>query len=377
MALRARMRGGPMERMKPEVLTLGNCGYTGKLRRSFPFALLRVTMTPFLLFASLFSLLLTCGAVCAQEPVATTETIHVGTQLVLVDASVVDRRTGQVVAGLTADDFDLREDGVPQTVTSVSQDKLPLSLVFLFDTTDTVHPVLWPLALGARRVLGHLREGDEVAVMTVSTHATLVQKFTTDQRKVVQGFADASDVYDKNQAMFIFEDVYAATEEAMRSTAPNSRRVEVWLTDGTANFETASVRKEHGHGAPAVLHTKKEATELLLRSGAVVTALIEKSDETRREVLLGLNGRSGDIEGLANLTGGPVVASTQYDVVDRFSGLLDSLRQRYTLGYKPLEAKPAGTVCKLSLALSPGFVLRHPEIRVKDVAIRTRQSYVR
>ena len=313
----------------------------------------------------------------AQDPVATTETLHVGAQLVLVDASVVNRKSGQVVPGLTADDFDLREDGVPQTVTSVSQDKLPLSLVFLFDTTDTVHPVLWPLALGARRVLSHLREDDEVAVMTISTHAALVQKFTTEKRKVVQALADASDVYDKDQATFLFEDVYGATEEAMRSTAPNSRRVEVWLTDGTANFEDEDARRNHGRGAPAVLHTKKEATQLLLRSNAVVSALIEESDITRLQMSTGMYGRSGDLAELANLTGGPVVQSTQLDVVDRFAGLLDSLRQRYTLGYKPITPKPAGTVCRLSLTLSPAFVLHHPELRAKDVVVRTRQSYTR
>ena len=314
----------------------------------------------------------------AQDaPVGTTETLHVGTQLVLVDASVANRRTGQVIAGLTPDDFDLREDGVPQTVSSISQDKLPLSIVFLFDTTDTVHPVLWPLALGARRVLSHLRDDDEIAVMTFSTHATLLQKFTTDQRKVVQALADASDVYDKNQATFIFEDVYAATEQAMRSTVPNSRRVEVWLTDGTANFEDADARKSHGRGAPAVLHSKKEATELLLHSNAVVSAVIERTDLTQLQMNTGMYGRSGDVEELANLTGGPVVSSTQTDVVDRFAGLLDSLRQRYTLGYKPIAAKPPGTVCRLSLTLSPAFTLHHPELRARDVLIRTRQSYTR
>ena len=42
--------------------------------------------------------------------------------------------------------FTLTEDGHPQTLSSVSQDTLPLSLVFLFDLTDTVHPVLQHLA---------------------------------------------------------------------------------------------------------------------------------------------------------------------------------------------------------------------------------------
>lgn len=312
-----------------------------------------------------------------DTPAAQTETLHVNSQLVLVDAAVLSKKTGQPIKGLTADDFDLREDGVPQTVTSISQDKLPLSLVFLFDTTDTVHPVLWPLALGARRVLSHLRVGDEVAVMTVSTHAGLVQKFTTDQSKVVQGIADASDVYDKDQATFIFEDVYGATEEAMRSTVPNSRRVEVWLTDGTANAETEAMRREHGHGAPAVLHTKRQATDLLLQSNAVVTALIERSDATRHEMLLNTENRTGDILELANLTGGPVVESSDYEVVDRFAAVLDMLRQRYTLAYKPLQGKPKGTLCRLTLTLSPAFILHHPDMRPKDVAIRTRTSYVR
>ncbi len=363
--------------VRAEALTFPFTAIQGKCTLAAPMSL-RVTIPGMTILRLAILSVATCGGLLAQDaPVGTTETIHAGAQLVLLDASVVNRKTGQAVTRLTAEDFELREDGVAQRVSSISQDKLPLSLVFLFDTTDTVHPVLWPLALGARRVLGRLREGDEVAVMTVSTHATLVQKFTTEQRRVVQGLADASDVYDKDQATFVFEDVYAATEEAMRSTVPNSRRVEVWLTDGTANFEDADMRRNHGKGAPAVLHTKEEATALLLRSNAVVSAVIERSDLTRREQASPLHGRSGDLEELANLTGGPVVASTEAEVVDRFAGLLDSLRQRYTLGYKPMAAKPAGTVCRLSLALSPGFALRHPELRVKDVAIRTRQSYVR
>lgn len=62
------------------------------------------------------------GLACAQaqEPAQPIDVLHIRAQLVLVDASVVNRRTGQVVPGLTADDFDLREDGVPQTVTSIS-----------------------------------------------------------------------------------------------------------------------------------------------------------------------------------------------------------------------------------------------------------------
>jgi hypothetical protein len=57
--------------------------------------------------------------------------------------------------------------------------------------------------------------------------------------------------------------------------------------------------------------------------------------------------------------------------------LIDELRQRETISYKPLQAKPAGTYCKVKLQLSPAFFARHPDIRKKDIVIRTEQGYYR
>src|ERR1700742_4324226 len=143
-------------------------------------------------------------AACAQEsapmrelPQITTGTIKVSSQLVLLDASVTERKTGKVIPGLSADDFVVAEDGVPQHISSLSKARLPLSIVFLFDATDTVKPVLWPLAVGARRVLNQLHEDDEVEVASFSTHVTVVQKFTTDHAKIVFALGDASGIYDK------------------------------------------------------------------------------------------------------------------------------------------------------------------------------------
>lgn len=311
-----------------------------------------------------------------ELPPVRTETLKVTSQLVLLDASVTDRKTGKVIAGLTPDDFAITEDGVAQHIGSLSQAHLPLSIVFLFDATDTVKPVLWPLAVGARRVLNQLHEDDEVEVASFSTHVTVVQKFTTDRAKVVFALGDASGIYDKERATFIYEDLYEATELAQAATARDSRRVEVWLTDGTANYEEAHVRADYGKGAPAVLRTQAQAADLLGRSGVVVTALIQRSDLTERQHH-DPNSRFGDIEHFAEVTGGPVQYTTAAEIVDKFGSLLDSLRQRYTLGYKPGQAKPAGTVCRLQLTLSPTFFANHPEIKAKDVVIRTRQSYTR
>ena len=305
---------------------------------------------------------------CGQEAAPGAETLHVSAQLVLVDVSVEARRTGKPIPGLDAADFEVAEDGKPQVVRSASEDVLPLSLVFLFDLTDTVHPVSQHLADGAAEVLRHLRAQDEVAVMTFSSHAKLEQRFTRDRMTAVEGIDAASASYDRNEPTFVFEDLWQAVQISESTRVPDARRVQVWVTDGSANDQDG--QRAMAHSAPAVLHTEHEADEALLRSGVVVSALIEKST-------LHGSGRFGDVERLAAETGGPVLYATEGDAAARFATLLDALRARYTLGYKPTDERPAGTVCKLRVGLSAAFWAGHPEMKPKDVLVRARPSYVR
>ncbi len=308
------------------------------------------------------------GGACAQEAGQRTAVITVSAQLVLVDAAVEWKKTGQPVLGLQAGDFAVAEDGEPQTISSVSEDVLPLSVVLLFDLTDTVHPVLQHLADGAAAVLRHLRPQDEVAVMTFSSHTKLEQRFTRDRMTAVEGIDAASASYDRSEPTFVWEDLWGAVRQSEATQVPDARRVEVWVTDGSANDQ--DTQRGLAHQAPSVLHSEAEATDALLRSGVVVSALVERSG-------LHGTGRFGDVAHLAELTGGPVLYATESDAAARLATLLDGLRARYTLGYKPSAARPDGTRCQLRVSLSPAFWAAHPEVRARDVAMRARTSYVR
>ena len=294
--------------------------------------------------------------------------LRVGTQLVLVDASVQWKRTGQPLRGLGAADFVLVEDGVPQTISSASEDALPLSVVLLFDLTDTVHPVMQHLADGAAAVLRRLRPQDEVAVMTFSSHTKLEQRFTRDRLTAREGIDAASASYDQSEPTFIFEDLWEAVQVSETSSLRDARRVQVWVTDGSANDEEA--QRGLAKHPPAQWHTQEEAIRSLLQSGVVVSALIERSG-------LRGTGRFGDVEHYADDTGGPVLYATESNAADRLAALLDALRARYTLGYKPGEAKADGALCRLNVSLSPAFWVAHPGVKPKDVEVRARQSYVR
>jgi VWFA-related protein len=135
----------------------------------------------FAIAGSVFLLLHVSSYAQQSLPSGSASTIRVSSQFVVLDAQVENQQTHALIGDLQLSDFRLFEDGVPQKITYFSQDRLPLSVVFLFDLTDTVRDALKPLAAGAREILGHLKPEDEVAIMVFSSHTELLQNFTTDR----------------------------------------------------------------------------------------------------------------------------------------------------------------------------------------------------
>jgi VWFA-related protein len=313
----------------------------------------------------------------ASPPQSEPTTIRVDTQFVLLDALVENKKSRAPLDTLSAQDFELFEDGVPQTISYFSHDQLPLSVVLLFDMTETVHAALAPLAQAALQVLGHLKPEDEVAVMTFSSRADLMQGFTTDRKLAAEGVKTASWMADV-EGTFLDEDMFEAVEQVMKAKAGN-RLVLVWLTDGTANEENGFTRATIGQHAPAHLHSQREAMTRLLQSGAVVSVLIDRTTETYRAITASGPGgtRLGDIDEYARTTGGPVLSTGTKEVPENLALLIDRVRARYTLGYKPTAAESQGKFCKMSLRVRPEFLSEHPEVRKQGLVVMTRSGYYR
>ncbi len=333
-------------------------------------------------FASLLTVLLLTQMGWAQSPESATPsgaaTIHVDTQLVLLDAVVENKKSGQAVDTLSAKDFQLAEDGVPQTINYCSRDQLPLSVVLLFDMTETVHAALEPLARAAMETLGHLKPEDEVAVMIFSSRTELLQDFTKNRALAAYAIKTASWMADV-EGTFLDEDMFEAVDQAMKARAPGNRRVLVWLTDGTANEQNSMTQASIGQHSAAHLHSQQEAMTKLLQSGAVVSALIDRTAETNRAIMESAMGgtRLGDIDQYAKATGGLVMSTGTREAADRLALLIDRMRARYTLGFKPTRVEPQGKFCKLSLQLNPEFLRDHHELRKSDFVVLTKSGYYR
>jgi VWFA-related protein len=110
-------------------------------------------------------------------------------ELVLLDVQVVHKRTNTAMTSLEVKDFVVSENGGPQKILFFGRDQLPLSVVLLFDLTDSVRGVLHRLAGGARTALDHLKPEDEVAVMVYAASARLVDGFTRDHDRTAAAVA--------------------------------------------------------------------------------------------------------------------------------------------------------------------------------------------
>ena len=109
-----------------------------------------------------------------------------GVELINVTATVSDER-GRFVPGLTADDFAVYEDGVPQTVTHFSAERVPVSLGMVVDTSGSMVGEKIEAARSAlRRFFGLLDRDDEIFVYRFSDDPQLLQDWTSDPQDLAR-----------------------------------------------------------------------------------------------------------------------------------------------------------------------------------------------
>jgi Ca-activated chloride channel family protein len=107
--------------------------------------------------------------------------------LVLLDATV-KTKAGRIMGDLKKDDFEVREDGVPQKLEIFGRDELPLKVALVLDLSDSIGPFMGPLREAATTALGALKPEDQVALFTFATEAELRVPFTSDKSKIAEQF---------------------------------------------------------------------------------------------------------------------------------------------------------------------------------------------
>ncbi len=121
----------------------------------------------------------------AQDPDRPAFRFRTGVDLINVSATVTDRR-GRFVSGLDKDDFLVYEDGVPQTLTYFSRERVPVSLGIALDTSGSMEGERMAAARSAldRFLFDLLGPDDEFFLYRFNYAPRLVHDWTNDPDRV-------------------------------------------------------------------------------------------------------------------------------------------------------------------------------------------------
>ena len=108
-----------------------------------------------------------------------------GVELVNVTATVTDD-SGRFVSGLLKEDFTVYDDGTRQEVTYFSNDRVPVSLGILLDTSGsmTSDKIATARAAIQRFIYDLLGKDDELFFMEFANHPRMAQQWTRDRRLI-------------------------------------------------------------------------------------------------------------------------------------------------------------------------------------------------
>ena len=247
-------------------------------------------------------------------------------QGVLVDVLVTEGN--KPVAGLTVKDFELRDNGVVQTIDAVESSDVPINAVLAFDVSaSTAGPRLADLVTASRELLDGLKPGDRAALTTFS-HAVIPRVPLTPDIPRVRSTLDR---LSPSGETAVADGVYVAL---MATQAETGRSLLVVYTDGR---DTASWLQ------------RDELLESAKRSNAVIYAVA--SGGARRWPLL---------KDLADATGGQTmeIASSK-DLKSQFQRILQEFRSRYVLTFTP-RGVPDGGFHRLDVRARRGNVKGRP-----------------
>ena len=223
-------------------------------------------------------------------------------EAVRVDVLVTDN--GQPVRGLGPADFEVLDNGVPQDVTLVSFDEVPLNVILALDMSDSVAGERLQQLRGAGSgLLAALKKNDQAALVAFSHAVRLGATLTTDVGSVQAALAAAVST---GQTALV-DGTYAGI---MVGESDAGRGLLIVFSDGV---DTSSWLR-----ADAVLDTARRA-DVVVYGVSVVSRL---KPEFLREITSLTGGRMFEIEKTTNL------AAT-------FLGILDEFRHRYLVSYTP------------------------------------------
>ncbi|HKN33787.1 MAG TPA: VWA domain-containing protein [Terriglobales bacterium] len=286
------------------------------------------------------------------------ETLKVNVNVVQLFFNVKDKH-GLLIADQTKDDFEILEDGKPQTIKYfTAESNLPLTLGILIDSSGSQERVLeMEKEVGGAFLNEILRDKDLAFVLSFDVNVDLLQDFTNSTRRLRTALNSARintgggggcggvpglgggpvPCAGTPKGTLLYDAIYLASHDELSHEV--GRKAMIILTDGEDQGSQLKV---------------KDAIEAAQKSDSIVYVLLIAD-----RGFYGLGGYSGDsaVKKLAGETGGRVieVGNKTEKLKQAFNQIAQELRSQYNIGYTPINTKLDGTFRRIEIRSKKGY----------------------
>ncbi len=263
------------------------------------------------------------------RPLELTEAATVSS--VVLEPTVVDK-SGRPINGLTAADFTVLEDGVPQTLDLARPDVAPATYTLLVDSSQSMARRMDFVRDAARQLPNHLRPGDAVIIAPFTKAIGTVTGPTSDPATI----ADAIDGIQPGGGTAILNALVTASA---RLGTIDSRHILVLITDGYDEHSNVAFER----ALDAVKASKATVYAIAIGGTAGVS----------------LNGESV-LKRLAAETGGRAFfPAREFQLTDIHGLIAADVQQKYVISYTPTNQALDGAWRAITVKTnSPTHVVR-------------------
>ncbi len=297
-----------------------------------------------------------------------TETLKVNVNVVQLFFNVKDKKGG-LISNLNKDDFEVLEDGKPQTIKYfTAESNLPLTLGILIDTSGSQARVLdMEKQVGGEFLREILREKDLAFVIDFDVNVELIQDFTSNVRSLqnamndtrintgggsgagIPGMGGGPIPTSNPRGTLLYDAIYLAGHDELSHEV--GRKAMIILTDGEDQGSQLKIQ---------------DAIEAAQKSDSIVYVLL--CADRGFYGMGGGFGYSGDREmkKITFETGGRVIeVGNKFEKLkEAFDQISKELRSQYNIGYTPTNSKLDGSYRKVEI---------HP--KDKNLKIQARAGY--
>jgi|SRR5579872_1516510 len=297
-----------------------------------------------------------------QDDVA--DTLKVNVNVVQLFYNVKDKKGG-LIPNLTKDDFQISEDGKPQTIKYfAAESNLPLTLGILIDTSPSQTRVLeMEKEVGGQFLDQILRDKDLAFVIGFDMDVDLLQDFTSSTRLLKKAMNETHigggagggggipglgggtvPTMSHGCCTMLYDAVYLAAHDELSQQV--GRKAMILLTDGEDEGSKLKIQ---------------DAIEAAQKSDTICYVLLIAD---RGGMWQGFGG--GEMNKLTKETGGRVIeVGNRFEKLkEGFNQIATELRSQYNIGYTPTNPKLDGTFRKVQIVANN-----------KDYKIQSRSGY--